>query len=257
MSGFRGKLTAREDQGRFWWELRPCAYYDAFDRPKIVYQVIQYNPAYCLDADQEFLNDKGFMIGSAEPFLLATLNSPLLWWLGWRYFPHMKDEALNPAGFKMERLPIARPTPHQADRAADLTARLKSIHDAQHTASAALADWLRVQWGIANAPGALTSPFGLSPDAFAEALRRVLPKKHKMTVAEVAAAKAEHVTTVDPIAVRLNQATGLERELSAVVNQAYGLTKEEEALVWQTAPPRMPISPPDSEASASVAKAAE
>ena len=34
-------LKKREDQGRFWWELRPCDYYDKFERPKIVYQVIQ------------------------------------------------------------------------------------------------------------------------------------------------------------------------------------------------------------------------
>jgi hypothetical protein len=246
MNGFRHKLTAREDQGRFWWELRPCAYYDAFDKPKIVYQVIQFNPAYCLDVDQEFLNDKGFMVGSADPFLLAALNSPLLWWLGWRYFPHMKDEALNPASFKMEQLPIARPTALHSYRAADFTARLKSIHDAQHAASAALTDWLRVEWSLEKVPAVLASPFDLSPDAFAEALRKALPKKHKMTVAEVAAVKAEHVNTVGPIAERLREAAGLERELSAVVNEAYGLTKEEEVLVWRTAPPRMPISSPES-----------
>jgi hypothetical protein len=32
MADFRTKLQAREDQGRFWWELRPCAYYGAFDK---------------------------------------------------------------------------------------------------------------------------------------------------------------------------------------------------------------------------------
>ncbi|MDB4971608.1 MAG: hypothetical protein JWN44_7297 [Myxococcales bacterium] len=32
--------------------------------------------------------------------------------------------------------------------------------------------------------------------------------------------------------------------LSALVNRAYGLNPEEEALLWETAPPRMPIEPP-------------
>ncbi len=36
----------------------------------------------------------------------------------------------------------------------------------------------------------------------------------------------------------------LERALSDVVNQAYGMVPEEIALMWQTAPPRMPIPPP-------------
>ena len=35
----------------------------------------------------------------------------------------------------------------------------------------------------------------------------------------------------------------LERTLSDLVNQAYGLTPAEIDLMWQTAPPRMPIPP--------------
>ena len=35
----------------------------------------------------------------------------------------------------------------------------------------------------------------------------------------------------------------LERTLSDLVNQAYALTPAEIALMWQTAPPRMPIPP--------------
>ena len=36
----------------------------------------------------------------------------------------------------------------------------------------------------------------------------------------------------------------LERTLSDLVNQAYGLTPAEIELMWQTAPPRMPMPPP-------------
>jgi hypothetical protein len=108
-----------------------------------------------------------------------------------------------------------------------------------------VADWLRVEWGLAAPPAALASPFALSADAFADALRKVLPKKRKLSVAEVAAVKAAHAGTVAPITARLSEAARLERDLSAVVNAAYGLTPEEEALVWRTAPPRMPISPPE------------
>lgn len=228
-----------------WWEIQDSvAYFETFDRPKIIYQEIQFYPAYALDTGGLYLNNKGFMIGSADPFLLAALNSPLLWWFGWRHFPHMKDEALTPAGFKMEHLPIARPTTKQAERAADLTARLTAIHRARHTAVAALADWLRIEWGLSVPSAALASPFALSAEEFAEAVRKVLPKRRKMTVAEVAAIKAAHAETVAPITARLTEAAALERDLSAVVNAAYGLTPEEEALVWRTAPPRMPIAPP-------------
>ena len=42
----------------------------------------------------------------------------------------------------------------------------------------------------------------------------------------------------------LEEAQQLERELSDLVNEAYGLTPADVALLWQTAPPRMPLAPP-------------
>lgn len=51
--------------------------------------------------------------------------------------------------------------------------------------------------------------------------------------------------TVAPVAARLREAQRLERRLSDLVDAAYGLTPEEVALLWSTAPPRMPIPPPE------------
>ena len=36
----------------------------------------------------------------------------------------------------------------------------------------------------------------------------------------------------------------LKNEIGNLVNEAYGLTPEEVALMWQTAPPRMPVAAP-------------
>ena len=41
----------------------------------------------------------------------------------------------------------------------------------------------------------------------------------------------------------LREAEQLERRLSDLVNDAYGLTPEEVRLMWDTAPPRMPLTP--------------
>ena len=41
------------------------------------------------------------------------------------------------------------------------------------------------------------------------------------------------------------KALKLERTLSGLVNQVYGLTPAEIDLTWKTAPPRMPIPPPN------------
>jgi hypothetical protein len=42
------KLRKRDDQGQFWWELRSCAYYEEFEKPKIVYPDIGASPRVCL-----------------------------------------------------------------------------------------------------------------------------------------------------------------------------------------------------------------
>ena len=38
LSDYRERLIARDDQGKFYWELRSCAYYAEFEQPKIVYR---------------------------------------------------------------------------------------------------------------------------------------------------------------------------------------------------------------------------
>ena len=105
MKPLDAQLRKRRDQGHHWWELRSCAYYHDFEQPKIYYQVIQFHPSYALDRGGLFGNDKTFFIPVDDLYLLGVLNAPLMWWHNWRYFGHMKDEALNPARFKMELLP--------------------------------------------------------------------------------------------------------------------------------------------------------
>jgi hypothetical protein len=119
-----------------------------FETPKIIYQEIQFYPAYTLDSDGLYLNNKGFLLPSADRWLVAVLNSPLLWWFGWRHFPHMKDEALTPAGFRMETLPIARPPESAAARTAEIVDQLATIARERQAARRSLRDWLSTTWEI-------------------------------------------------------------------------------------------------------------
>jgi hypothetical protein len=99
-------LRTRQDQGAHWWELRSCDYYDRFEQPKIMYQVIAFHSRFALDALSHFSNDKTFFLSSSDLYLMSVLNSSLLWWLMYRDFPHMKDEAIAMQGFEVEALPV-------------------------------------------------------------------------------------------------------------------------------------------------------
>jgi len=53
----------------------------------------------------------------------------------------------------------------------------------------------------------------------------------------------EYSRTIDPARAVAAKTLTLERTLSDLVNQAYAVTLAEIALMWQIAPPRMPIRP--------------
>ena len=104
------ELNHRQDKGRFWWELRSCAYWEEFNKPRIIYQEIQFHPSYAFEDSGRLSNNKTFFLPVGDPYLIGVLNSPLLWWHNWRFLPHMKDEALTPVTFLMESLPVAEPS---------------------------------------------------------------------------------------------------------------------------------------------------
>jgi hypothetical protein len=56
--------------------------------------------------------------------------------------------------------------------------------------------------------------------------------------------REEYTRTIEPARSLAAEPLTLERTLSDLVNQAYALTPAETDLLWQTAPPRMPIPLP-------------
>lgn len=236
-------LRHREDQGRFWWELRSCAYYDAFERPKTIYQVIQFYARYCIDRDGRLSNDKTFFLPTEDPWLVASLNSPLMWWHNWRHLTHLKDEALSPMGYKVEVMPIATPSAVNAEQACQHVSKLVQLTTENSAASLAVTDWLRHQFGFDKLTRELHDPIGLDADQFVSAVRDALPKKAALNAAAIAELKREHKTTLAGARLRRAEIFVLERALSDLVNEAYGLSAAEADLMWRTAPPRMPFTP--------------
>jgi hypothetical protein len=78
LSGYEGKARERYDQGDFWWELRPCDYYYIFESPKIIYPEIAMEPRFTIDYDGYYPNNKCYVIPRDDPYLLAILNSELM-----------------------------------------------------------------------------------------------------------------------------------------------------------------------------------
>ncbi|HEY2361727.1 MAG TPA: N-6 DNA methylase [Candidatus Angelobacter sp.] len=76
---FMGALRKRDDQGDYWWELRPCDYYNYFDTPKIIFPDICKGPRFHLDCTGIYLANTAYCLGTEDRYLLGLLNSRLFW----------------------------------------------------------------------------------------------------------------------------------------------------------------------------------
>src|ERR1039458_703588 len=85
----------------------------------------------------------------------------------------------------------------------------------------------------------------LPPDTLLQGQgNRIRGKKQPLTAAGVHALRDESARRIEAALALAAETLTLERTLSDLVNQAYALPPAEIALMWQTAPPRMPIPPP-------------
>lgn len=241
LKSFEGRLRIRSDRGEHWWELRSCAYYELFEARKLLYQEIQFHPSVALSEGGYFINNKVFLLPSDDEWLLAVLGSPLMWWHNWRYLPHMKDEALSPAAFLVEPLPIAPLIDASRANVDHAVARLITLTQVQHDTSHNLTDWLRAEFSVDHLGQALERIDTIDWDTFVAEVRKRRPKAAApLSPAAVKALRHGYDDIARPARERAGEVAALERVVAEAVNEAYGLTEEDVQLMWRTAPPRMP-----------------
>ena len=76
----RDRLIERYDQGKYFWELRACAYWEEFEKPKIVYPDIAQGAEFAYDDGGYFLGNTLYLLPTKEMWLLGILNSKVVFW---------------------------------------------------------------------------------------------------------------------------------------------------------------------------------
>ncbi len=79
LTPFMDALKKRQDQGDYWWELRPCDYYQHLDAPKIIFPDICKGPRFCVDRSGIYISNTAYCLGADDLYLLGFLNSRLFW----------------------------------------------------------------------------------------------------------------------------------------------------------------------------------
>ena len=242
---YRDKLEARAGR-QLWWQLQAAsAYQHLFKQPKIVWQDLAWHSKFCLDTDGLLTNDLCFILASSDKWLLAVLNSPIIWsWL-WRNTIHGKDEVLRLKNIYTETLPIAPPTEETRTEVEEIVSRLIEITKINRSAYRDVLEWLQITYKIEKLGQKLENFANLELNEVVEEVRKRMRKTKSsdpLSPATLKALKKAYNDYAPAIQIRRTEALKLEHRLSDLVNQAYKLTPEEIDLMWKTAPPRMPIS---------------
>lgn len=124
LSQWEDKLRARDDQGKFWWELRACAYWGEFDNPKISWSHFATVPEFVF-AEKGFLsNDKSYILPTEDLSLLGILNSKITAFFIGRISPPVQGGYMELRKIYLEQLPV----PVVSDeRKAPITERVRRI----------------------------------------------------------------------------------------------------------------------------------
>jgi len=115
LAHFKDKAIKRHDQGKNWWNLRKCDYYDDFEDAMIVWLELADKPNFTLVKSFYPSATLFAMIGEDLHFLLAILNSKLIEW----YFNNISTSSGVGTNrwkkYKIEEIPIPNPSQHEKE----------------------------------------------------------------------------------------------------------------------------------------------
>ena len=78
LSQYSVEAKKRCDQGQYWWELRPCVYYEEFSKPKIIFPDIAKESRMAFDHSGIYVGNTAYVIPKNDFYLLGILNSKLI-----------------------------------------------------------------------------------------------------------------------------------------------------------------------------------
>ena len=136
LCGYHDKLVARDDQGKFYWEFRSCAYYAEFEKPKIVYSEISKSLYACYDTTGAFGLKTTYSLPTADLSLLALLTSTLFDWYARNSFGSLGDTWAGGGLFffaqYMKKVPIAERTAAQKTELSRLVEQILAAPDSDN-----------------------------------------------------------------------------------------------------------------------------
>ncbi len=220
---FASRGMQRTDKGDYWWELRACDYYSAFNYPKIMYQKFQVKPCFIYDDTGVYCNDSMWIIPASEKGLVGVLNSKLGWWLISKYCTQIQN------GYQLiwkyfSQIPVPEKT-------GELNAPVEKIIRTTGALSAVketLVQLLQSKYTLPKLSRNLENWPTLDYKGFLKELKKA---KVQLTLAEEAEWLAYFNEQKAKATALQQQITATDKQIDALVYELYGLTEEEVRVV--------------------------
>ncbi len=234
---FAEAARKRQDKGQFWWELRPCDYYDVFEQPKIFWPDITRKSRFSWGEPGVYIGNTGYCIPAMSHALLGILASRTLWYVLSRISQPLGERAgtLIYRLFRqyMERLPIPTLNDAQHDSIAKLAQQITEKAEQRYKVRSKTMHRIHSDFGTPNnKPNQrLVQWWELSFKEFREELvksfKRAIPLKDRDEWEALLRDRSAEIGSLTEEIVRL------ETELNAAVYEAFDLNEAEIASIEQ------------------------
>ncbi|MBL4559964.1 MAG: Eco57I restriction-modification methylase domain-containing protein [Labilibaculum sp.] len=241
LATFEEKAKKRYDKGDFWWELRNCAYYDLFDKPKIIFPNLQNTNKFCLDPKGVFINAPAVFLPINSKTLLCILNSKITWFFLKSICVIRSGGYIEVKPQYFEQIPIPELKNEEtfeqlADSIIENTAKSQNVQSSFTT-------YLHSQFGFEAMSKKLQSWHKLSFAEFIVELNKAIKKENKLranTNPIPVLCKLSEMDWMEVFEAKKAEAQALQaeidktdREIDQMVYELYGLNQEEIKIVEQ------------------------
>lgn len=235
---FEAPAKKRTDKGEFWWELRACAYYEEFNKPKIIYAHFQSEPLFSFNTNGYFTNNKCYISTTGDWFLLGLLNSNIMWMVFSSITTMMRGGFYEATTQNINTLPIPTATEAQKTTIAQLAETCQTLTEQRYAIEQKVANRLisnlcpadktakltqkaQAWWtlNLNSLQSELKKSFGL------KASDKLIPLKDQDEWEDYLKENTQTIHTLN------QQIADKERALNQAVYELFGLTGEEMGMV--------------------------
>jgi len=228
---FKERARKRYDKGDFFWELRNCAYYHLFEKPKIVFPNLQNSNKFSFDDSGAYINAPAVILPTNDKFLLAILNSKLIWYFLTNICVVRSGGYIEVKPQYFEQIPI--PNRIENSDLLRITELIISLQSQFNEKNNYFLKYINAQFIIEKPSKKLQKWYDIDFQTFIQELKKIikkakgekLNKSDEMEWMELFESKKAEVQSLQ------TQIDQTDREIDQMVYELYGLTEEEIKIV--------------------------